>query len=234
MERLDLEKRDLKKLFKENNMHEGYVFEMNGRLIKISKEFASDFNRVFASIRSNYGINVDQIEWLSSLRSQIKHSMLPSGVVSYDHANIGVIYPRMFKGYDSFNELHEEDESLLLRNMTTAALNNLELMNNGIYNCDLLNKNILYKGRDVQLIDLDGKYVKDSRTGRVSTVYSYFISEMYKVFMSKIASCHSKEEYLEIMKEMKSLFKEYNTRLSEVDLPFEIIDKVEGMKVLSR
>ena len=233
MERMDLEKRDLKKLFKENNMHEGYVFEMDGRLIKISKEFASDFNKVFASVRSNYGINVDQIEWLSSLRHIVKHSMLPSGIVSYDHTTIGVIYPKMFKGYDSFNELHEEDESLLLRNMRTATRNNIELMSRGIFNCDLLNKNILYKGKDVELIDLDGKYVRDSRTGRVSSVYSYYISEMYKIFKSKVASCHSKEEYLKIMKEMSSLFKYYSSQLSDMDMPYELTDRVERMRVLS-
>lgn len=234
MERLDLEKRDLKKLFKENNMHEGYVFEMNGKLVKISREFASDFNKVFASVRNNYGISVDQIEWLSSLRHNVKHSMLPNGVVSYDHTNIGVMYPRMFKGYDSFNNLHNEETSLMLRNMRSAASNNLELMEHGIYNCDLLNKNILYKGTDVQLIDLDGKYVRNAKNGRVSTVYSYFISEMYKIFQKKIASCHSKEEYVEIMKEMSSLFKAYNSRLDDAELPFEIIDEVESMKVLKR
>ena len=99
-------------------------------------------------------------------------------------------------------------------------------MQNGIYNKDFINKNILYKGEDVQLIDLDGKYISNE----YCNTYEYFIDNLRTILMQKIRKGYSVKEFLEIMKEVDSIIKEgYN---SSIDCPLQIVKKVEKMNVI--
>ena len=54
------------------------------------------------------------------------------------------------------------------------------MINNGVYNYDLNVNNVLYNYNDVQLIDLDGKYIKIDFNNKVdyNRMYSYFLKQL--------------------------------------------------------
>ncbi len=228
MKRISFDKKSFKKFLetaKVINNNGRYVFDVNGELIKINPVFLEDFYNSKKALHPSYGVNVDQIEWLSNLDYKVSSS-LPNGIVSFDHKNIGVIYPNIFYGYADFNKLPREEKLTFLNNLKTAINKHIELMQNGIYNKDFINKNILYKGEDVQLIDLDGKYISNE----YCNTYEYFIDNLRTILMQKIRKGYSVKEFLEIMKEVDSIIKEgYN---SSIDCPLQIVKKVEKMNVI--
>ncbi len=61
------------------------------------------------------------------------------------------------------------------------------MINNGVYNYDLNVNNVLYYCNDVQLIDLDGKYIKIDFNNKVdyNRMYSYFLKQLKYILLSK-------------------------------------------------
>lgn len=61
------------------------------------------------------------------------------------------------------------------------------MINNGVYNYDLNVNNVLYNYNDVQLIDLDGKYIKIDFNNKVdyNRMYSYFLKQLKYILLSK-------------------------------------------------
>ena len=61
------------------------------------------------------------------------------------------------------------------------------MVNNGVYNYDLNVNNVLYNYNDVQLIDLDGKYIKIDFNNKVdyNRMYSYFLKQLKYILLSK-------------------------------------------------
>lgn len=61
------------------------------------------------------------------------------------------------------------------------------MINNGVYNYDLNVNNVLYNYNDVQLIDLDGKYIKIDFNNKVdyNRMYSYFLKQLKCILLSK-------------------------------------------------
>lgn len=61
------------------------------------------------------------------------------------------------------------------------------MINNGVYNYDLNVNNVLYYCNDVQLIDLDGKYIKIDFNNKVdyNRMYSYFLKQLKCILLSK-------------------------------------------------
>lgn len=57
----------------------------------------------------------------------------------------------------------------------------------GVYNYDLNVNNVLYYCNDVQLIDLDGKYIKIDFNNKVdyNRMYSYFLKQLKCILLSK-------------------------------------------------
>lgn len=57
----------------------------------------------------------------------------------------------------------------------------------GVYNYDLNVNNVLYNYNDVQLIDLDGKYIKIDFNNKVdyNRMYSYFLKQLKYILLSK-------------------------------------------------
>lgn len=228
MIREDIKKKDYLRILKSSKA--GYIYNDNGRLIKFDKCFAHDMLK-YKKIKTYYGeINIDQIYWLSSLRYKIKNSSLPEGILFYDHTPVGVLYPHYFEGYDILDNLFKEDSQLLLSNLRKSIINNIELTDNGIYNTDFALKNALYKNNNVELIDLDGKYIKSREQSSLNQVYSYFYVDMLDVIVKKLVRLYGIDETKRMIPELKKII--IRNELCNRESPLHIVDEVEKLRIL--
>ena len=229
MYRVDLSKKDF--LYLAKNAKNG-VISLNGAVHKLDRGKQSqmlEHRRI--SIFDPESIDVKQIEWLSSMRFRIAKSNLPMGLGYYKNVPVSVLYPVLFSGYKNFNQLMDESGALVFDNLRTAYENNIELMENGIYNQDFAFKNILYDHRDVQLIDLDGRHIKDSKIGYVDYVYSYFIRDFYTNMRDRINALEDESHRKEALEALRSIFMQYKV-IREKEKPLELINEVEKMRIL--
>ena len=225
----DISKREFLKML--DSIETGFIYNYKGKMIKFDKTFAGQMmTKKKINPSSSTDIKVDQIFWLSSLNSRIKNSSLPEGIVSYEHIPVGIIYPHYFKDYKSLLELSNEDYKLLLSNLRRAIKNDIELTDNGIYNTDFALKNALYRGSDVQLIDLDGKHIKRRENSNYAQAYSYFTPDMFMVIARKLVKIYGKENAEERIKELKNIFMYY--RQMDRETPLMILDEVEKSRIL--
>ena len=203
-----------------------YVYNDNGRMIKFDIKYLNEMKQ-FKNVFSAFGdINPEQIEWLSNI--QVRHSHLPQGVMYFDRVPVGVIYPYYFSGYNNLFHLTEEDSELLLDNLRSSIENNLELIDNGVVNYDFAAKNVLYSGKHVELIDLNGRHIKRGLFGDYSPAYSYFIPDIYKILTIKLIKLYGSEETKRILSEIKKMTGYGVDR----ETPNIILDNVEKMRVL--
>lgn len=227
MEVRTITRREFRKIIKSNGGY--YIYEKDGKLIKFDKTYANDIFKFGDLYSHSIGIDSQQIEWLSSLNGSVKSS-LPIGTINYNGIAVAVTYPHFFKGYSSLENVKDEEASLFLQNIRSAAEDNAELMRNGVYNNDFAFKNVLYRSSDVELIDLDGKHIKRKNDSNPGNVYTYFIDSLRRAVYFKLVSTHGVEQAKRIMAEIKHLFPD--TSLYKEDTPIEIIDGIEKTKVL--
>ena len=71
MQQVSLNKKDVKLLTKEKSINNGTVYLEDGRIYKFSRDFLYDVNIRNVFTRSNYGIDPNKIEWLSSKQKDI-------------------------------------------------------------------------------------------------------------------------------------------------------------------
>ena len=229
MIREDISKREFRKMVKET--HGGYTYVKDGKFYKLDKDHAYNMYAKKRITTSYDEIKVDQIEWLSSLRWKVKHSYLPEGILTFEHTPIGIIYPHYFDGYSELLDCSSESTDVMLNNLRQAIINNLELTDNDIYNADFAGKNVLYKNSDVELIDLDGRHIKRSSYSNFTQVYSYFIPDLFRIFVDKLISQYGKEHTKELLTELRSAFPNPKNGFERLD-PLETIDRVEKMRIL--
>lgn len=213
------------------NLINGFVLPVNDKIIKFDKAIVYGFKRNGIIDNKLCSIDVKQIEELVKRQEFIKKSSLPLGIVTVDSVVVGVIYKR-FYDYKNFNSLSDESSDLIVNNLRRAIYNNIELMENGIYNVDFTNNNILYSGEDVQLIDLDGKYIKMNGYATINDVYSFFLSDMFKIITRRIICDYNNDDVLRIYTELVPLFNPKGSL--EYDYPLEVIEKIEMMRVLKK
>ena len=224
MIREEINKRQYRNIVK--SINGGYIYKENGKLYKLDKTYSNDMltrRRIFHDSRE---INVDQIEWLSGMRFAVVKSSLPEGLLIYDHEPVGIIYPRYFEVYNPLNDVYKEDTDLMLGNIRKAVENNLELTSHDIYNADFAAKNVLYKGSDVQLIDLDGKHIKRSSYSNYNQVYSYFMDDFFRIAYKKLVSIYGKDKHDIIRRELIKIFPNPMNGYEE-NTPLEVLDKLE-------
>ena len=224
----NITRRGFKRIIKSNGGY--YIYSDNGRLIKFDRIYASDIVKFGDLYSHSSEINPYQIEWLSSLNGIVKNSSLPIGTVNYKSTAVGVIYPHYFYGFNSLQNISNEDSILFLQNIKAAILNNMELMQNGIYNNDFGFKNILYSGSHVELIDLDGKHIKRKEDSNPTRVYTYFIQDLRKSTYFKLIKLYGEIEAKKIMSEIDILFQSYSSY--EEDTPLELVESIEKTKIL--
>lgn len=233
MKKIILDKRGLQQLVKRESLSKDRnVFNVDGRLYKISKGYYFDIENNRKLSYNPNEVNPKQIEWLSSLTSIVTKSRLPDGIIIYKGIPIGVTYPLCFENYKCFNDLHEEDTSLVFDNIRTATENTINLFEADIYNTDLLNQNVLYKHRDVELIDLDGKYIKNSMYADTNDVYTYFLTGLFETIVKKLKQQYSSVDVRRIAEEIRPLFNFKSQLIVPIDYPIQVIDKIEKMRIL--
>lgn len=226
-----LDKKDVKSLLKSKPVAGSFnVFKDGDSIIKIYKDPMFELERYATVIFPGSLVNEEQIYWLESKQSLITGSNLPNGIVYYEKLPIGVTYPRYFEGYKNFYHLHEESVETMIRNFRTSIDKNMELIRNGIYNFDFTMHNILYHENDVQLIDLDGKYVTDKLS--VARVYSYFVYGMMNEIYDKVKSLYGEKEALIIIKELTKLVDSIPLDNESLNYPHTVLDEVEKTQVL--
>ncbi len=232
MKTVELSKRDVKSLIKQGSVNNGTIYLDDGKKYKLYRDFINDMMKAHMPTRGNYGVNRKQVELLCSKQRNVEHSTLPSGILTYDGIDVGVIYPRFFYGYKSFDELSKEDSILLLKNIRRAILNNEELFSNGIFVQELLGKDIIYSGEDVQIVDLDGKYIKTGESVPYVDMYTYFIKDIYRVIDEKLRyQCRGHaSEYSKHILELRDIIDALNTNL--IDYPKRMIDEIEKRRIL--
>lgn len=218
-----------RKMAEEAVEQKDYVLERNKRAYKLDMDCVNaSLERFFVPLNTS-SIKPEQIQWLSDKARYIEHSWLPSGILYTNFNPVAVIYPYYFKDYKDFNELYTEDSKVIFRNLRRALLNNRELLNNDIYQTDLSFKNIIYKGKDVQLIDLDGRYVKPGKWSNYDQVYQDYLIDLKRLVKNKLNLLYG-EDADKAFEEVKHLF-EYKEGI-EIDYPFDLIDELELKKVL--
>ena len=205
------------------------VIEKNGKAYKLDMDCVNQSLRRFFVPINVSRIKPEQIEWLSDKARYINHSWLPCGVLNATITPVAVIYPYYFEGYNTFDELYNEDSKLIFKNLRTALLNNRELLNNDIYQTDLSFKNILYKGKDVQLVDLDGRYVKPGKWSNYNQVYQDYLIDLKHLVKSKLDLLYG-EDAAKAFKEVEHLF-DYKEDI-DIDYPFDIVDELEKKLIL--
>ena len=180
MDIIQINKREFKNIIKK-----GYTYVYNDRFIKLDKIYIDNF-RYNKSFNVQSGINRQQIQMLCDRQEYIKNTSLPKGIVQIGNIPIGVIY-KYFDNYKSFREIGNENIDTIYNNIINAINYNEELINNGVYNYDLNVNNVLYNYNDVQLIDLDGKYIKIDFNNKVdyNRMYSYFLIQLKYILLSK-------------------------------------------------
>ena len=188
MEELRLTCKELKNIFNESkvigNGYFGIVLDYHDKLYKIDnclykKATYSDMYLFKNNVEKyyEYGDNFNdpkQIELLTNIQNNVKLTKLPKGIITIKDINnekvCGIILP-YHKGYENLDKFplsHKKDLLIILKKLLLAAK---ELENNQISQEDFAgyatdgdiykrNYNVLYKGLDVQIIDMSGKLVK--------------------------------------------------------------------------
>ncbi|MBQ7790522.1 MAG: hypothetical protein IJ399_04585 [Bacilli bacterium] len=225
--------RELKKLLSQKTVNDSCnVFKTNSGIEKIYKDVLFDLQRFSHVMMPISVVDEEQIKWLHEKQDVILTSTLPNGIIYFEHYPIGVMYPKCFEGYKSFNEIHNEETSVFFENFKTALVNNIELMNNGIYNYDFTMGNILYKEDDVRLIDLDGKYI--SKRKDYQKVYTYFMVGMISQIVKKIESQYSGIEQKLALSELRNILSRVPSSPMEIDYPIILLDEIEDSQILKR
>ena len=106
---------EMKQLLSDFSINKDNIFIVNRKKIKLSREFMEDFHKSSYFIKSHYGIDREQIEWLDSLKNKTPNNKLPDGVISYFGVDVGIIYPSYYLGLIPFeHNLSREELSLIL------------------------------------------------------------------------------------------------------------------------
>lgn len=224
-----LKKREIKELLdRESNVCKGKkIYNVDGDLYKLyAKEFSYFYGFSYDFFCEM--VDVEQIKWLYDLRKFIKLTHLPRGIISCKKEAVGVLYD-YFDGYLSFEKLPNEDKELIFQNLRSAIEKNRELITYDVYNTDLISQNILYKGTDVEFIDLDGRYVKNDYRfeGKVNNA---FLHSIYEILLAKIEKQYSKEDLKILKKELYKIMGLGSTLI--FDFPYDVIDRVEKEKII--
>lgn len=233
MKRENLSKGEYKFLVK--NAKDGLYYD-GTQLYKLDRRRQSEMlENKRLSIFSYDGIDEAQIEWLSNLRWKVLGSKLPNGVAYYQQIPVSVLYPQFFKGYRDFTTVFAERGQGSFDLLRQALDNNSELMDNGIYNVDFAFKGIQYNdGSDVQITNLDGKYIKPASIATEGQVYEYFVSDFYDNFISAVKKNYCREDQIAIINNVRNMFMAYKKQALETGEynPSGLVDSVEQMKLL--
>lgn len=165
---------NLKKLLKTPMLgrgSEGSVYIKDDKVLKFANQF------LYGSLTSPKNIryiNLDIIDYYNRIQSKIKFTNLPTDIINYKHLSVGVVYP-YYREYKELSELYTESKDIFLEVLFKVVRNNMELLDNRIFNSDIQLSNILYKGKDVQLIDLDSKYCTTD-AGNADNLYYLLMS----------------------------------------------------------
>lgn len=226
-----LDKKQIKQLLRSETIAGTFhVFEYNGGILKIYKDPMYELGKYATIIFKGSLVNVEQIHWLELKQPIVKESRLPNGIVYYENLPIGVLYPKYFEGYRDFYHLHEESVETMISNFRSAIDKNIELINAGIYNADFTMNNILYSGHDVQLIDLEGKYVSDRLS--LFRIYSYFVYGMMNEIYDKVRELYGEKEATKAIKELTEIVKSIPTDNMDINYPHTVLDEVEKSQIL--
>ena len=225
--------KDIKKLLSQKPVQDSCnVFQVENGIEKINRDVLFDIQRFHHVMFPIGNVDEEQIKWLHEKQEKIELSQLPNGIIYYQEYPIGVMYPKYFKGYQKFSELYTEETSLLFKNLKQSVINNIELLENGIYNYDFTMSNILYNQEDVQLIDLDGKYI--SKHQSLQRVYSYYIIGMIGQIVKKIEMQYDEYSRELAYQELRNVLSRIPSIPMKIDYPILLLDEIEQRKILKR
>lgn len=183
MEELKLTPEELKDIVDDGQMighgFFGMTFKYKDRLIKLDKQlysllkyndkrFADEmFNHRYKWTKESF-VNPKQIEILASKQKDITLTKLPQGVVNVEGIIPGIIIP-YHEDHKALELLPKDDYVTLLKILRKLLLEVKELADHEISQEDLVHYydkarknrkyNILYKGTEPQIIDLDGELI---------------------------------------------------------------------------
>ena len=177
----------------------------------------------FACIYFMYPKDKDYVTF-KSRTEEIKKSELPYGIAYYDKIPVSVIYDKINKGYKSFNNLYGEDDNLIFGNLKKSYYSNKELLDNDIYNEGFRFNNIIYKNKNVKLVNLDSFNIK--RDANYREVYERYLEDLKQLFFTKLLMSHERDEAIEIYREYASMFCDYTDDMS-VDYPLYVIKEMQ-------
>lgn len=192
------------------------------------EDYNSYYKDFYTYDMSRTAIDPKQIEWLISLRDYITMTNMPKGIIKCEGKAIGVIYDYL-SGFKDFSELYKEDLSLIFKNLSSVIVKNQELIKYGVYNLDLHSGNILYKGDDVEIVDLDGKYIKNDDS-YVIRVYRNLLEAIYKVLCSRLELSYQGDDLKEVKRELYYLLGLNNTIIDSLNE--DIIEDAKKLRLL--
>lgn len=170
------------------NREDGILFKVNKR---VYNNFCPDYGQETYDekecLRSfSHTIDVDQLEYFSNVQKNISLTKLPYGLIRCEGINAGVLLPYHYDYFNMGRMLLTNKELLKYLEMLLERIRELEL--NKIVQTDLAcnffstmddygrgDLNIVINSDDMQLIDLDGDFVKYNTLDQLYSMYIEFI-----------------------------------------------------------
>lgn len=196
-----------------NKGFHGTVFLHNNKLIKLHKRLYDDlkvnsrnlsqrrFDDIYRFDKRPF-VNPDQIQYLSSIQPNIHLTDFDKGIVLVKDQVCGVILAEHLD-YKDLTDIDNNDPKtllIILKNILNA-LRELEL--NKISHLDLAmaekgckpTLNILYKGSDIKLCDLSGKFITYKENFDRKGMYLEY-AQVINIILNKLINFNEKYKYL--------------------------------------
>ena len=183
---------------------EGTVYVDNDQAYKFSNTFLQ--GSLFSPKPINY-VNLDIIGYYNMVKNKVKFTNLPTQLIDYKRVTVGVIYP-YYQNYKPFSQLYLENNDLFLTKLYELVRNNIELLENGIFNGDIQNSNVLYNQNDLQIIDLDSKWINKDES-YTNNVY-YLLMMIKSVIHNKLLELGYNE------KEIYKIIEDFNLKYETI------------------
>ena len=229
MESVVFNKREIRKFLRNHRSIDGTssVYVEKGDILKFYPKYLFELENRSVSYDAR---EVDEysLDKLISLREKITKSSLPKGVIVVDGNVSGVLYD-YFDGFKSFNDLYLEDAKLILQNLSSLVDKNNELMENGIYNTDLHHKNILYSSDRVEIIDLDGPFIKFDPY-YISSVNNHLCECFLDVIRDNMLCRYSEDDVNKVIYALMDLFSSKD--LNSINYGNEILKDTYELKLI--
>ncbi len=210
----------------------GTVFINNeNTLIKIPNEIDcfNDYETYISSLRDLYYKNAllkesefNQKKFMK-IGKRLEFTDFAQDLIYLDNTYIGVIL-KWYKNYNNLENYNYSNDKELIEIFKYLIECNSSLIRKGIYHFDLLFSNILYNGKDIKIIDIDGEAITYSHD--YNLLYEHYSYESLFIGL---------EYLLDLMfKDLEYIYRKRSYCNIVLSNKYKVIDKSTAKKMIKR